>query len=125
MPERGSPLRRWLPTILWSLLIFIACSLPSIPSPAGLEKLSFLDNAAHLILFAVLSLLLARSLAPTSARKSTVLLAAFLSLSYGLLIELYQSFIPYRFFEYLDLLADGVGAVFGGLLWLKLKGRKI
>ena len=125
MPERGSGFWRWLPTILWALLIFVACSIPSPTAAKGVIFLGKADKAAHLILFAVLSLLLARSLAPTSARKSTVLLAAFLSLSYGLLIELYQSFIPYRFFEYLDLLADGVGAVFGGLLWLKLKGRKI
>ena len=125
MPEGGSTFRRWLPTILWALLIFVACS---IPSPTVAKEVLFLDKAdkaAHLILFAVLSLLLARSLAPSSARKRIVLLAAGLSLFYGLLIELYQSFIPYRFFEYLDLLADALGAGSGGLLWLKLERKKI
>ncbi len=122
MPERSAPLWRWLAAGLWALLIFVACS---IPSPAAPQRLPFLDKAAHLILFAVLSLFLARSLHHIRSKKSIVLLAAAVSLFYGLLIEIHQSFIPYRSFEYLDLLADGVGAGLGGLFWLKFKGRKI
>src|SRR2546422_204746 len=36
-------------------------------------------------------------------------------LAYGLLIEVIQHYLPYRTFELLDLLADGVGLAFYGL----------
>jgi len=120
MPERGSFLRRWLPAGLWALLIFILCSLPL---PAGARKLPSSDEAAHFGLFAVFSFLLARSLLRPYAGKKAFLLAVVLSLFYGLFIELYQILLPGRFFEYFDFIADGVGAVCGGLLWVGLKRR--
>jgi VanZ family protein len=120
MAERASLLRRWLPAGLWALVIFILCSLPL---PTGAARIPSSDKAAHFGLFAVLSFLLSRSLFRTYARKKAFLVAVALSLSYGLFIELYQILLPGRFFEYLDLLADGVGGVSGALLWAGVKRR--
>jgi|TARA_B110000305_G_C19331364_1_gene584134 VanZ family protein len=42
-------------------------------------------------------------------------------LSYGILIEVVQLYLPYRSFEFLDILADVSGILFAGLLMKFIK----
>jgi VanZ family protein len=42
-------------------------------------------------------------------------------LTYGILIEIVQMYLPYRSFESLDILADFTGILFGGFLYKLVK----
>ena len=83
-------------TILWLALS------PSPPNPAGLFDL---DKVNHLGAFLVLSLLTDYSYL---ARSALVPKGAAL-LGFGLLIEVLQYWVGYRYFEIADLVADGGG----------------
>lgn len=75
------------------------------------------DKLAHLFGFYVLALL-----ADFSYPRSGFGLSKILPLlSYGLLIEIVQFFIPYRSFSLLDLAADGAGLMLYGLTLLLLR----
>lgn len=90
---------------LWALIIFTASSLPggSVGLPGPWDKL------AHALTYAVLAWLLRKSgLAPAPALALAVL--------YGASDEWHQSFVPGRFVDAADLLADAVGASFGSYL---------
>ena len=45
-------------------------------------------------------------------------------LAYGIQIEIAQSFVPSRYFSLLDIVADGIGIVFGILAARNLNGFK-
>ena len=72
-------------------------------APSVIDDLN--DKASHVLAFYVLAFL-----ADYSAPKLRFNLSKGLAiLSYGLLIEVIQYFLPYREFSLLDLAADGVG----------------
>ncbi|MEQ1838617.1 MAG: VanZ family protein [Candidatus Nitrotoga sp.] len=68
------------------------------------------DKANHLLAFAVLAWLGCHAY---PQRMASVLLGL---LAYGALIEILQSFTSYRFADWHDLLADGLGLLLGWLL---------
>lgn len=104
----------WLPFIGLLLLIFF------FPWPPGLFrqliKIHFhFDKFVHMILFAVLSLWLFRinyQELKLSFAKSFVL-CLFLMIMIALFDEYHQIGKPFRRWEYLDLVFDGVGIVLG------------
>jgi len=87
---------------LWATVIFVASSQPGgvvgLPSPW--------DKLAHLLTYAVLAWLLRKSGLP-------FFWAATLAIFYGASDEWHQSFVPGRFCDAADLLADSIGAVVG------------
>ncbi|MBD3410041.1 MAG: teicoplanin resistance protein VanZ [Ignavibacteriales bacterium] len=107
----------------WSALL-VATSLPQSAAP----ELVFSDKLVHFGAYAGLSALL--SLALAYQRKwrrlatSPLAWAAAIAILYGAFDELHQAFIPGRSCEFLDLVADalgaGVGAAIGAAL-LRLK----
>ena len=87
---------------LWAAVIFAASSQPG--SAVGLP--SPWDKLAHMLAYAVLAWLLRKSgLSPFWAIALAVL--------YGVSDEWHQSFVPGRFCDATDLLADAAGALFG------------
>jgi len=104
------PLRAWRLAFFVSLVTVLVLSL----LPTGPEVLTTgWDKTNHLVAFAVLALLGCWSF-PGRARATLPAL-----LAYGGLIELLQSLTAYRFAEWADLLADGIGIVLGWLaVWL-------
>jgi len=78
-----------------------------------LQELLALDKLAHALLFFALTRSLAGSLeslsTPPSSRLSSPLLAAILSLSYGLGLELLQLIVPNREVQLGDAIANFVG----------------
>ena len=78
---------------------------------------SLWDKAQHALGFVVLSVL-GLSAYPQHARTLPILL-----LVCGGAIELAQAGTGWRYGEWLDLLADGVGVLCGAALWLALRGR--
>jgi VanZ family protein len=71
------------------------------------------DKLLHTLAFGGLALLLirtARALLPRATLQKRLYFAVFLSSLAGALLEVCQSFVPYRSAEFLDWLADTVGA---------------
>ena len=77
------------------------------------------DKANHFIAFAALYVTLHFAFSRLNLGAKVAIL-----LAYGIQIEAAQSFVPGRYFSLLDIVADGIGIVFGILLVKILNGFK-
>lgn len=94
-------------TVGWMTLIFFLSSQTSLPTPAFF---SGADRLAHAAFYAILGVLLARSLAPPRVMTwKRVLLLTVLATAYGVTDEYHQLFVPGRDASAWDILADGLG----------------
>ena len=111
------PAMVWGPAVLLMVLIFGFSSLRDVPVPLGGTR----DVAAHAIIYGGLGILMVRALAGAQRRgvtPRTMASALVLTALYGLTDEYHQSFVPGRFADFRDVLADVVGAGIGtGLVW--------
>lgn len=113
------------PPSAWAVTIYVA-SLAPVDKLDPLRKVMFpgADKIIHALLYAVLALLIVRGwqrekMPPLGLHGFVFLL----SLAFGLTIEIHQGVVPYRSFEWLDLVADGAGALMGLSLWHLLMMR--
>jgi VanZ family protein len=127
---------RWLPLVLWAAFIF---TLSSIPEPLdqtpsalalvlqdmrflGFRMVAVVSFIIHFTLYLALGFLAVSASIAEKEVTLPLLLSAFLvCILYALSDEFHQQFVPGRGFEWVDLLADGVGSVIG--IVLKLKGE--
>jgi VanZ family protein len=108
--------------ISWSLLILALTLIPFDSLHVAPEiNIPWFDKMVHTGLFGIHVFLMSGYLTVRyhfQVNQSKMFaIAAFLSLSFGLLIELIQYFIPERNFEMLDLLADFFGILIGILIF--------
>lgn len=113
------PFFRIIAPILWALLILILCSIPGkdIPSIGWLQILSP-DKWVHAAVFFVQYLLLMLAFSKEFIDKFWLFAAhwwaVILSLFYAVLTEVYQHlFLPDRFGDVYDFIANAVGVVVG------------
>ncbi len=102
---------RWLPAILWMILIFLLSGRRSV-SVSHEYVLNFLFfKSLHVIEYAVLFLLNARALGLTDAKtkKTNMRLAAVMTLVYAISDEIHQTFVPSREGKMRDVIIDAVG----------------
>jgi VanZ family protein len=99
----------WLPPVAWAAGIFLLSSLSKPPAPPDFP---YSDKVVHVLLFAVLALLLRRAFVHAGNLKTrSACWAAFaLTILYGGFDEFHQAFVPHRSVEWLDWLADVMGA---------------
>jgi len=114
-------LRTKWPAILWSVIVFILLAMPSIKLPTENKiELTHIDKVIHFILFFTLVALWGYYLQTKKRSKTKFLLALFavtlISTFYGILMEYVQLWTG-RDFDVWDMVADGVGAVAGWLLF--------
>jgi len=109
-------IRRWLPLIVWIVMIFALSSIPGLSSddiklPTGFDKL------VHFIEYAVFALLYYRGLSygGVRVRWSIVLIVIASGIAVAALDEMYQSYIPRRDSSLYDLVMDSAG-IFTGTL---------
>ncbi|MBI2844429.1 MAG: VanZ family protein [Armatimonadetes bacterium] len=105
----------WLLAILWMLAIFLFSSFSTLPEPPGIRMS---DKAKHFLAYAVLAWLLQRAVRGTwrSWGKFTVAAAAVsISAVYGITDEVHQLFVPNRYCDLLDWIADLLGSIAGVL----------
>jgi len=113
----------WVPTICYCLLIFVLSSISRgvhFPSPFGVDKV------VHFVEYGVLGFLLARLIAnarSTFSRRFLIGLVVIAATLYGISDEVHQAFVPGRNASPWDLLADGIGALIGALLYVGTRGR--
>ncbi len=106
--------------VAWTVLIFLLLVVPDGNlSKKGFLSIPHLDKLAHAILFFLLVALWFRALSRNDGmgrRKELAMGLAHASFLYGANMELVQTLFTTRAFEWLDIVADGIGA-YAGYLW--------
>jgi hypothetical protein len=106
----GSFVRDVVPALLWTLMIFALGGGPALgPSSGGFP----IDKVEHAVAFGILQLLVLRALRyelPSALPHAMTWVAALVSTAAGGALELYQLTVPNRSAEFMDLVADAVGA---------------
>jgi VanZ family protein len=112
------------PAIAWALFLFTLSSIPDIPSPIHLG--SWDDKLNHFIAYGILGALVLR--ATTMNRELPngrhFKLTLSLAVLFGATDELHQYFVPGRFMEFYDFVADAAGIAAGALFYLWLCKRR-
>ncbi|MCK4547065.1 MAG: VanZ family protein [Candidatus Eisenbacteria sp.] len=113
----------WLFPALWCGLILLASSIPEVTTPAGIFAR---DKFIHFAEYGVLGAITAVALAELVSWRIHVRVVAAIGvcLAFGALDEAYQISVSGRSADYLDFLADGVGAVVGQTVLLFGRIRK-
>jgi len=104
--------------IVWLLLITALLCIPGTELPKfKWDNKIFLDKWIHIFLFMVLVILWCRAYLykrSTNNIRKTFIIIAILSVMYGIMMEIVQeNFIPFRSFDFIDMLANGVGCIAG------------
>jgi VanZ family protein len=102
--------RRWIPTVLWAVVILV---LTSVPTPAGPGGGLGLDKAVHLVLYAILGWLAIRAASRGSFRARTAAVTLAAIALFAVVDELHQVFIPWRTGDISDWVADLTGGAIG------------
>jgi VanZ family protein len=101
-------LRGWLPVVVWAAVIFAFSAQPDLGTGLGFWDF-VLRKIAHVVVFAILGLLLARVL--------PLRYAVLVGVLYGALDELHQHFVPGRVASVGDVAIDAVGVAIGVFVW--------
>lgn len=115
--------RYWFPLITYCIFIFIQSSFPSIES---VPELPYIDKLLHFFAYSVLGALFLRAYKTLQIRdnlKFLIILSVLSSSLYGISDEIHQHFVPYRSFEYVDILADVLGSLFGVFIYQYILAR--
>jgi VanZ family protein len=121
-------MKYFLPAIIWSIVIFIACAMPGKDVPySSLLELLAIDKWVHAAIFFVLVILLMRGMKftyPRAAHMTVVFFALAIAIPYGGLLEIMQgAFFADRSADPYDFIANLFGAVCGVLLYRRLAAR--
>jgi hypothetical protein len=110
----------WAPFILWFMVLAILTSIPTVETPdLGFDAQ---DKLYHLLAFMIFAFLLMRAMVAgnpdrmSSSSRRTV----FYGIAYAVFDEVHQLFIPGRYGDVMDGLADVVGILCGVMLFLAI-----
>lgn len=111
----------YLPLIMYWLILFAATTLPTQHMP----KTGISDKIEHFLGYFLLTFLLCNTLyfqdKKVKMKKFTVTMSLGIVAFYGMVDELHQYFIPGRFCDINDWIADVTGAVIAGVCYFFLK----
>jgi hypothetical protein len=110
---------RWLPVILWMIVIYIGSSIGGVPRVGGKAIDGMVHRAAHLIEFAVLGALVLRAVSNGTraiTRREMIVTLIIVAL-YGASDEFHQRFTPGRSSEGIAVVFDALGGLIGMLVW--------
>jgi VanZ family protein len=108
----------WTPAVFYTLLIWWLSS--QVLDVAFMNRVPFADKGVHFVEYGALTFFIAFAHLYTWPARTVAgpLVAAAFTTALGLLDELHQGFVPGRFSDIYDLLADGLGALIVALLFL-------
>lgn len=119
-----------LPAFIWAIFALVLCGLPgdNFPELTFLEWLSP-DKIAHLVLFGVQCFLLLSGFTKQTSfvtlKKKATLWALSFTISYGILVEILQTYIfVQRNGDVRDAIANSIGAFTGWWVWNKFYAYK-
>jgi VanZ family protein len=124
--------RSFLPAGLFAAVMFLGYSLPAgrleeFRESGELFNMVFSDFSLHFFVFAVFAFLLMIGFSRRCALKRAGISAGRWALGYGIFIEIWQGILPYREFNYSDLIIDFFGILLGlALFWAAVRfiGKK-
>jgi len=103
----------WALTISYMLLIFLISSIPYPEQPEFLRD-KHAPIVEHILEYSILGLLLLGSFRSTKrSEKQVAILAVSIGILYGISDEIHQLFVPGRYCEFIDVMADSLGSVIG------------
>lgn len=118
-------LRFFVPVFIWLIISIILLTLPgsAFPQENWMDKI-WMDKWIHVGMFAIMTTLLCWAFykkgVPAVKRRQYFIIAAFISLGYGIIMEFVQLyFVAHRSFDTGDIIADAAGSFTG--LWFSLK----
>lgn len=118
-------LRYTWPCITWSLIVLILTLIPGKAIPD--VRVFQIDKLVHFFIFGMLMVLSSYGLKKLSVIRGRpahpIFIAALYSLSFGLMIEVLQQFVPGRNFSMADVLANGIGVAIGYFIFSWLAPR--
>jgi VanZ family protein len=108
----------WTPAVAYTLLIWWLSS--QVLDVAFMNRVPFADKGVHFVEYGALTFFIAFAHVYTWPERSLTgpLVAAAFTTALGLLDELHQGFVPGRFSDIYDLVADALGAAIAALLFL-------
>ena len=108
-------------SLIWALLILIACTC-RVQTDSGIDiDIPFLDKIVHFGMYLILDALVTYEFRYITKYYFKYLVKILIiCVLYGIFIEVVQYFLPWRGFEFADMIADGLGAAAGiyGIKWL-------
>jgi len=112
------------PAIFWALVLFTLSSIPKLQSPFHLSKWD--DKLNHFVAYAILGALTLRAFSVNRPvpQKRELSMSLAVGFFYGALDEVHQYFVPGRFMDHKDFIADAAGVTVGVLLYLWLCKRR-
>jgi len=120
------PVKKFIPAIVWFIIIIILLTLPASRLPQDqLFQIPQQDKIIHVVLFFILiylfSLPFKSSTFSSFERKLWFIKITLSGLAFGIIMEFVQeNFVLNRSYEILDIVADGVGCLFGFIVSLKI-----
>ena len=111
--------RYQLPAIIWAIVIFIESSIADLAPPT--LEIEYQDKIAHIIVFGILGYLITRAFyynSTSNIRKFAALLSIIVALLYGISDEIHQYYVPGRYSEFGDVVADFIGILLAQLFFV-------
>ncbi len=113
----------WFPVFIYCLMIFMQSSYPS---PESVPDWPYIDKLLHIAVYALLGALFLRAFKTLQIQhnlKLVMILSILLSSLFGISDEIHQHFVPFRYADFMDALADMIGSV-GGVYGYHLLSSK-
>ena len=114
------------PAITWSIIVLVLTLIPGEELPN--VPVFGIDKIVHVGIFGLLMLLSAAGLYKSSqliSIRKPSFMALIYSVSFGVIIELIQPFVPGRSFSYFDILANTIGVALGYMTYVLLRRKYI
>jgi len=114
----------WAPVAAYMAFVF---ALSANPMPEEMPDYWQMDKLYHFSAYLVMGLLWARALGSGRAGRpgmGVLAAAALIAVTFGGLVEVYQSFLPYRTGDVVDAVANGAGGFAGVLVYRRLRQSK-
>jgi VanZ family protein len=102
-------------------------ALSSFPIQVDFSRVPLRDKGVHFVEYGTLSVLLTHALRATAPQRNPLVLwasAVVITLVWGAIDEIHQAFVPGRFSDVGDLIADGCGAASGALIYLLARRQR-
>ena len=115
----GKIFKLWLPPVVWAIVIFVLSARPVTPASQIFWQDFILKKGAHVVEYAIFTILIYRALKESGVKKYNAgLWAILISVIYGATDEYHQSFTPGREPRVRDVFFDTIGAILSiYLLW--------
>jgi len=105
-------LKLWAPVVLWAAVIFLFSARTTNPVSQIYWEDFFVKKSAHIVEYAILTILLFRALKESGvSKKDAGIYSIILAVLYGVSDELHQSFTPGRDSQVRDVIFDTIGSI--------------